>query len=65
MPKAGQGEFERAGRASCPRLSFENLYFQSVLSENDRRRKAIGTGADNASSKGHVRFSVEREFMST
>jgi hypothetical protein len=63
MPKARQGEFERPGRASYLRLSFENLHIQSALSQNDRRCKAIRTGADNASFEVHVRFSIVREFI--
>lgn len=63
MPKAGQGEFQCPGRASYLRLSFENLHIQSALSQNDRCCKAIRTGADNASSEVHVRFSIVREFI--
>ena len=63
MPKAGQGELERPGRASRLRLGFKNLHLQSLPSENDRRCKAIRTGADNASSEVHVRLSIVREFM--
>jgi hypothetical protein len=63
MPKAGQGKFERPGGASRLSLGFKNLHLQSLLSDNDRRCKAIRTGADNASSVGHVRFSLAREFI--
>jgi hypothetical protein len=63
MPKAGQGELERPGRASRLRLGFKNLHLQSLPSENNRRCKGIRTGADNASSEVHVRFSVERELI--
>ena len=65
MPKAGQGKFEGAGRASRLRLGFKNLHLQSLPSENNRRCKAIRTGADNASSGGHVRLSFGSEFIGT
>jgi hypothetical protein len=65
MPKTWQGELKRPGRASRLRLGFKNFHLQSLLRENDGRRKAIGAGADNASSARHVRLSLACDFIGT
>jgi len=63
MEKSGQGKFQRSHGASRLGLRLKNVYLQSVLSENDGRRKPVGTGADNASFAGHLRCSLGCELM--
>jgi hypothetical protein len=65
MQKTRQGELKGARRPSGLRLGFENLDLQSLLRQNDGRRKAIGAGADDASSARHVRLSLACDFIGT
>jgi len=58
MQKTGQRKFERSRGASRLGLRLKNIHLQSVLSENDGRRKPVGTGADNTSFAGHFRCSL-------
>ena len=63
MKKTGQSKPERSHGASRLGLRLKNIYFQSVLSQNDSRRKTVGTGADNTSFAGHLRCSLRWEFI--
>src|SRR5437868_6568046 len=58
MQKTRQSELERSRRASRLRLRFKHLHFQSSLRKNNSRRKAIRTGANDASCAPHFIFSL-------